>query len=137
MQNWQIISLLTLKAKKKAARGKSPYRLTGFQLCRNILSQQWCDNERDNAHQLDEDVHCGTGSILERVTNGIAYNGGLVGVPPFFLACQFTLFDEFFGIIPDSAGICHKERHQNAGHCCAGQSAAQSFLAEGKTDDRW
>jgi len=39
MQNWQIIALLTLKAKKKAARGKYPYRLIGFQLGDIILSQ--------------------------------------------------------------------------------------------------
>ena len=53
--------------------------------------------------QLDEDVQCGTGGVLEGITHGVAYHGGLVAVGA--LSAMMPRLDILLGVIPGSTGV--------------------------------
>jgi len=45
-----------------------------------LARDQRSDHQRDDGHELDQDVHRRTGGVLERIAHGIAYHGCLVSV---------------------------------------------------------
>ena len=69
------------------------------------LAQKRHDNQGDDTHQLDQDVHGGAWGIFERVAYGVAGNCGFVGRCPFGFAGNLTLLDCFLGVVPGAAGI--------------------------------
>jgi hypothetical protein len=76
------------------------------------LDQERGENQRNHGHQLDQDVHGGSGGVLERVTYGVADDGGFVVVRAF--PSQIALLDVLLGVVPGAAGIGHKESQEHA-----------------------
>jgi len=60
--------------------------------------QQRHDEERDDVDDLDHRVDGRTGGVLVGVTDGVAGDGGLVGIPT--LAAMVAVLDVLLGVIP-------------------------------------
>lgn len=48
-----------------------------------MSSEEWCEHQRFDSHELDEDVERWTRGVLERVSNGVTDNCSLVWVRSF------------------------------------------------------
>ena len=62
-------------------------------------------DDRDHAHQLDQDVQRRARRILERVAHRVAYDRSLVVVRS--LAAEVALLDEFLRVVPCSLSLIH------------------------------
>ncbi len=58
------------------------------------------EQERDDAHQLDEDVQRRAGGVLQGVAHGVADDGGRV-----LVGALFDLFDGLLRVIPRTARV--------------------------------
>ena len=63
-----------------------------------MSSQNRSKYQGNDSHQFDEDVHCRSGSIFERIAYGVAGNSCFVSFTAF--TAMNTGFDVFFSIIP-------------------------------------
>ena len=81
-------------------------------------------NERNDAHQFDENVNRRTGRIFERIADRIAHDGGFVRFAAF--SAVIAAFDVFLRVIPRAAGIRHKDCQNDAGNRRADQKTAQN-----------
>ena len=64
-------------------------------------------DDRDHAHQLDQDVQRRARRILERVAHRVADDRSLVVVRS--LAAEVALLDEFLRVVPGSARVGHED----------------------------
>ena len=64
-------------------------------------------DQRDNG---DLGVDRRSGGIFERVADGVADDGGLMGLAA--LAALFARFDVLFRVVPQPAGVAHEERKE-------------------------
>ena len=85
--------------------------------------QKWRDNQADNGHNIDQNVHRWAGCILEGVAHGVTDNNRSVGLGT--LATQIAFLDKLLGIIPGAAGIGHHQSHQDTAEQRAAKHAAQ------------
>ena len=70
-------------------------------------------HDGNDGKELDENVQCGTGSILEGVSDGIADDSGFVAGRTF--AAVLTALDILFRVIPSAAGVGHHDREHKTG----------------------
>jgi hypothetical protein len=84
--------------------------------------QEWCHNKGNNADELDQDIEGWPGGIFEGIAYGITNDSGLMSIGVF--TAQISEFDIFFGIIPCTTGIRHKDRHEYTCDGSTGQQAA-------------
>src|SRR5689334_3015857 len=77
-----------------------------------FLDKERRQHQRHRAQQLDEHVERRPGGVLERVTHGIAHDGGLVRRTP--LPTVLPGLDELLGVVPRPAAVVQERRHQDA-----------------------
>src|SRR5690606_36745997 len=92
------------------------------------------EDERHDAHQLDEDVHGRPGGVLERVADGVTDDGGLVRLGA--LAAVGAALDVLLGVVPCATGVGHEEGEEDTGDGGAGEEAAEGVEAHVADDDR-
>ena len=73
------------------------------------LGERTGEDEGNNSHKLDENVEGGSRGILERISDGITDNGGLVGLRS--LTTVHTLLDVLLGVIPSTSGVGGGDGH--------------------------
>lgn len=78
-----------------------PFYSTQIALHQTIGNGQTGYDDRDHAHQLDQDVEAGAGGVFERVADRIAYDCRFMGFAAF--AAMVSFFDMFLGIVPGSS----------------------------------
>lgn len=76
-----------------------------------VLLKESGNNETDDGHNVDQDVHGGTGGVLEGVTDGVPYDTSRVRVGSF--AAVVTVFDIFLGVVPGATSIGHEKCEEN------------------------
>lgn len=96
--------------------------------------EQRGERQRDDGHEVDEDVHGRAGGILERIAHGIAHDSRLVGLGA--LAAMMTLLDVLLRVVPRAAGVGHEDGHEHAGGDGARKEAAQHGRVEAADGDR-
>ena len=89
-------------------------------------------DDRDHAHQLDQDVQRRAAGILERIADRVAHDGRLVGRG--VLAAEIPFFHIFLGIVPGAAGIGQEDRQQETSDQSTAEHTAQALGAENDTD---
>src|SRR5690348_13798283 len=99
----------------------------------NLVNKECDYKQRDNIQYFNHRVYGRTSCILVRITDGVAGNGGFVGVRT--LATKGALLNILFGIIPRAAAGCHRNGDEEASHNGADEKTAQSNRTENKTDD--
>src|SRR4051812_37331916 len=120
------------------------YRLLGFMFrcialniifCMEDASKGRGDNQRNNRHEFNEDVHRGTRRILKRIAYGISRYRSLMRLRTFevFLAVDLNaFFKTFLGIIPCTTSIVLKHTHEYAANRCSGQETTKGFRSKGE-----
>ncbi len=83
---WNEVAIKVAQREDLLYMGRTPQFL--------VLRNQGGDHERDYRHQLDEDVEGGAGRVFERITDGITYDGGFVGLASF--TTEVAGFDVFY-----------------------------------------
>ncbi len=73
------------------------------------VNNNFGEDDGDHREEFNKDVDGGAGGILKGVANGIADDGGFVGFRVF--AAEVAGFNVFFGVVPDAAGVSHKDGH--------------------------
>src|SRR5499433_3283548 len=91
-------------------------------------TEEWSEDEGDDGHQLDEDVHARPRGVLERIPHRVPDYGGLVRLQP--LAAEVARLDVLLRDVPRASRVGHEECEENAHQRRAGEEAAQRFLAE-------
>ena len=88
-------------------------------------------DDGDHAHQFDEDVEGRAGGVLEGVSHGVAYNGGVVagGV----LAAEVAFLNELLGVVPGAAGVGKEDGQDKACSKTAGKEADNTCRAKDDT----
>ena len=76
-----------------------------------VLLKKSGNNETDDGHNVDQDVHGGTGGVLEGVSDGVTDHASRVRVRSF--AAVVTIFDVLLGVVPGTTGIGHKKCEEN------------------------
>lgn len=97
-------------------------------------SQHRGEDQRNDGHQLDEDVHGRAGRILKGIADGIARYSRFVAVGTF--AAMHAGFDVFLGVIPGAARVGHHNGHEDAGSQGTANHAAQGSRAEEHADQQ-
>ena len=97
-----------------------------------VCSEQSCENSGNNGHELDKDVDGRTGGILERIADGVADNGCLVGIGA--LAAVVAFLNVLLCVIPCAACVGHEHCHHNAGNEGACEQTCKSGGAKDETD---
>ena len=69
------------------------------------------NNETDDSHNVNQDIHGGTGGVLEGVTDGVTDHASGVRVGSF--AAIVAVFDVLLGIVPGTTGIGHEKCEEN------------------------
>ena len=90
------------------------------------------DQQADQVHDLDQRVDGRAGGVLERVADGVADHGRLVGLRT--LAALVAVLDVLLGVVPGTAGVVEEVGHQLAGEDGPGQEGAQGQVADGEAD---
>src|SRR5690554_1674137 len=88
-------------------------------------SEQGCEDQGNDGHQLDKDIDGRTRGVLEGVAHGVAYNGS--GMSFGSLTAMGSTFDIFLGIVPGAASVGHEDSHENTGNQGSSQQASQGF----------
>ena len=91
------------------------------------------DQQRHEVHHLDERVERRAGGVLERVADGVADDGGLVGVRA--LAALVAVLDVLLGVVPRPTGVRQVVGHQLAGEDDGGEEGAEGRVADAEADD--
>ncbi len=86
------------------------------------------DQHRDQVHHLDQRVQGRAGGVLERVADGVADHGRLVGLG--VLAAVVAVLDVLLGVVPGAAGHRQHDRQQLPGQDGAGQVGAEGGRLE-------
>src|ERR1700716_152244 len=97
------------------------------------LAEQRGEDESDDGHQLDEDVHAGARGVFEGVAHGVAHHGGLVRLRA--LAAEVAGLDVFLRVVPGAARVRHEEREEDAHQRRAREEAPERFLAHEEADN--
>ncbi len=97
-------------------------------LVQGVGGEEGSEDEGDDGHELHQNVEGRSGSILERITNGITDNGGLVGVGA--LAAVEALFDVLLGVIPGTTGVGGGDSHLDTGDEATGEHTGEGVDAE-------
>ena len=82
--------------------------------------------QRHQVHHLDQRVEGRAGGVLERVADGVADDGGLVGLGA--LAAHVAVLDVLLGVVPGAAGV-----GQEVGHELAGEDGARPGSRPGRS----
>src|SRR6266849_6017351 len=96
------------------------------------LTEEGGEDEGDDGHQLDEDVHAGARRVLEGVAHRVAHHGRLVRVRA--LAAEVAGLDVLLGVVPGAARVRHEEREEDSHQRRSGQEAPERFLAQEEAD---
>ena len=90
-----------------------------------MLLKQPGDDEADDCHDVDEDVHRGAGGVFERIADGVANDAGGVGVGSF--PSVVAIFNVLLGIVPSTTGIGHEEGKEDTAEEGSDEGAGESF----------
>ena len=89
---------------------KTTFLRTSFYILRDqgvaVFLEESGDNEADDGHNVDKDVHRRTGGVLEGVTNGVTDDASRVRVGSF--AAIVAVFDMLFSVVPGPTSIGHE-----------------------------
>lgn len=85
------------------------------------------DDEADDCHDVDEDVHRGAGGVLEGITDGVADDAGFVGGRSF--AAVVAILNVLLGIVPRATGVGHEEGEEDAAEESSNESSGESLGA--------
>ena len=131
---WEQCAIHAFQTKRPAfAGGSSELRLC-FLEHRLNHDEQRAEGQRDDRHEVDEDVHRRTGGILERVADGVADNGSLVSLGA--LATMVAALDVLLSIIPSATGVRHEDGEQHARRNGAGEETAEHGRVEATDSNR-
>ena len=86
------------------------------------------EHQRHNGHQLNKNVDRRARGVLKGIAYGVANHGSLMGFRAF--AAVFQTLNLFFGIVPGTAAIGHKDCHHNAADQRTCQQTAQALNAQ-------
>jgi len=98
-----------------------------------FASNNWNNNQAKNGDQLDQDVECGTRSVLERITNSITNNSSSVLRSTLALATsgrQATSFDVLLGVVPGTTSVGGGDGEVDTRDEGSGNQTSESVLAE-------
>eukprot|EP01083_Nonionella_stella_P236200 829810_1 len=95
------------------------------------------DGERDDGHELDEDVEGRAGGILEWISDGVADDACLVGVGTLLLVSSLTALDldVLLAVVPGATGVGHHDGEHGTRCDGTGQKASQSIGAEEEANE--
>ena len=100
-----------------------------------VRCKRTCEYERDDGHELNEDVEGRTRCILERITNGVANNSGLVRVAA--LTTMDACFDVLLGVVPCTTRVGHADGKHHTDHERADEDAGEHLHAEEEANEEW
>ena len=83
------------------------------------------NNETDDSHNVNQDIHGGTGGVLEGVTDGVTDHASGVRVGSF--AAIVAVFDVLLGIVPSTTGIGHEKCEKNTTEESSDKAPGKSF----------
>ena len=92
------------------------------------------EHQRNDRHDLEENVHRRAGGVLEGITHGVADDRSLVRVGT--LAAVVAGLDVLLGVVPGTAGVRHEDRQRKARHERAGEQAAEGIDIDEADDER-
>src|SRR2546422_306853 len=75
------------------------------------LDKERRQHERDRTQKLDQHVQRRPRRVFERIADGVADHGRLVGQTA--LPAVFTRLDEFLGVVPRATTVVQQRRHEN------------------------
>ena len=90
-------------------------------------------SRRDQVHHLDQGVEGRAGGVLERVADGVADDGGLVGLGS--LAAFVAVLDVLLGVVPGPTGVGQEVGHELAGEDGPDQKGPEGEVVDAETDD--
>mmetsp|Transcript_11944 Transcript_11944/g.26020 ORF Transcript_11944/g.26020 Transcript_11944/m.26020 type:complete len:338 (+) Transcript_11944:514-1527(+) len=102
----------------------------------NIRLHDGNKHEPVHRHQLDQDVHRRTRSILERITNGITSNCRLVPLRPLRIAApKEARLNKLLRIVPRTTSVRHHDTHHVSRPDATEQKTNKRFLPKPKPND--
>src|SRR5207247_6887886 len=87
------------------------------------LKENRNDQDGDNVHHLDHGIDRRTSGVLVRVAHGVAGHRSRVRGRAFPAVMSFL--DIFFGVVPGATAAGHGDGHEQSGHNCSNENAAQ------------
>ena len=91
------------------------------------------EDKGHDSHQLHENVEGRTRGILERITDRVADDTGLVGARS--LATEVALLNVLLGVIPGTTRVGGGDGHLHTGDQTTGEHARQGLGTHEETDD--
>lgn len=92
-----------------------------------------CEDDRNHAHQLDQDVERRSGRILKGITDGVTGDAGLMGSRA--LAAEVATFDVLLRVVPGATSVIQHNREDEAGRQATYQQAHDAGNTEDQADD--
>ena len=96
-----------------------------------LVFHERSDNETDHAHELDQNVEGRSRGVLERISNGISNDTGLVCFGSLSTSGSFD-FDVLLRVIPGSSSVGH---HNGKHHSRDDRSSQKSGQAGGSNEE--
>mmetsp|Transcript_8153 Transcript_8153/g.17838 ORF Transcript_8153/g.17838 Transcript_8153/m.17838 type:complete len:783 (-) Transcript_8153:38-2386(-) len=94
------------------------------------------EDEGDDGRELHDNVERRARGVLERVADGVAGHGVLVGLGALHeLLAEAAGGDVLLGVVPGAAGVAHGDGELHAGDQRAGEEARARVLAEAQAGD--
>jgi len=101
------------------------------------LFEEVGEDEREDGHQLHQDVERGSAGVLQRVADSVAHNGRLFSIRYLVLLCalHFLGLVELLGVVPGAARVRGGDGQLHGGDQRAGQEAGHGLDAEQESED--
>mmetsp|Transcript_17220 Transcript_17220/g.32716 ORF Transcript_17220/g.32716 Transcript_17220/m.32716 type:complete len:323 (+) Transcript_17220:647-1615(+) len=103
-----------------------------------VFGHERGDDERDDAHELDENVERGARCVLERIADGIAHDHRLVFIcllRVVVVGVQHALAHVFLGVIPRATSVGHHHSQQKPGGNSPCKQAEKHLRSDHETND--
>eukprot|EP00760_Papus_ankaliazontas_P033540 PhM_4_TR640/c0_g1_i1/m.18751 len=99
------------------------------------------EHDRDDGHELDENVQGGARGVLERIANGVTDDSGLVDGGALAGPGNAAGFNVLLGVVPGATSVGAGDGHLHTGDEGTGEETGESLLAkedarqDGREDD--
>mmetsp|Transcript_4008 Transcript_4008/g.7351 ORF Transcript_4008/g.7351 Transcript_4008/m.7351 type:complete len:763 (+) Transcript_4008:662-2950(+) len=106
-----------------------------------LLRERPSEYQRDNSHQLHDDVEGRSGGVLQRVADGVTDDGGVVLVSLLSLdnavgVSEESSTDELLGVIPGASGVGSRDSHGHSGSQSSEEHTGEHLNSEEEANNQ-